>query len=99
MAVRRKKSQKSNIKLTRKQIRKEKRKEKKIKRNEYYTNRKKPGNFVLSPNKNCNTSNTNEQKPGHFKQNIKNVNNNTTNKVNIKHFLTLKLKQLISFRP
>lgn len=35
----------------RKQQRKEKRKLKKVKKNEYYTNRKKPGQYVLSPNK------------------------------------------------
>lgn len=79
MAVRRNKPQKSNTKLTRKQIRKEKRKEKKIKRNEYYTNRKKPGQFVLNPNKNSNTAR--EHIPIHLKE--KKTNNvNTANKVN-----------------
>lgn len=38
---------KRNVQKTRKQLRKEERKNKKIKRNEYYTNRKKPGQYVL----------------------------------------------------
>ncbi|RZB40187.1 nucleolar MIF4G domain-containing protein 1 [Asbolus verrucosus] len=37
----------SNIQKSRKQLRKEERKNKKIRRNEYYTNRRKPGQFVL----------------------------------------------------
>jgi nucleolar MIF4G domain-containing protein 1 len=38
---------KPDVKKTRKQLRKEDRKNKKIRRNEYYTKRKKPGQFVL----------------------------------------------------
>jgi hypothetical protein len=38
---------KPDVKKTRKQLRKEDRKNKKIRRNEYYTKRKKPGQFVV----------------------------------------------------
>ncbi|KAJ8931819.1 hypothetical protein NQ314_015215 [Rhamnusium bicolor] len=49
MAVKHRNPQKSKEKLTRKQQRKEKRQGKKVRRNEYYTNRKKPGQSVLNP--------------------------------------------------
>lgn len=45
---------KAGGKLTRKQQRKEMRKQKKQKRNEYYTNRNKPGKFVLNNQQNQN---------------------------------------------
>lgn len=44
-----KRTENTNIQKTRKQLRKQKRKEKKVRRNEYYTNRKKPGKYVLNP--------------------------------------------------
>ncbi|CAH1116121.1 unnamed protein product [Phaedon cochleariae] len=47
MAYKNKKSK--PVKLTRKQQRKEKRNEKKVRRHDYYTNRNKPGAFVLNP--------------------------------------------------
>ncbi|XP_018561750.1 nucleolar MIF4G domain-containing protein 1 homolog [Anoplophora glabripennis] len=72
MAIRRNKPPKSNSKVTRKQLRKDKRKGKKIKRNEFYRNRNKPGKFVLNPNKSS-SNNIKEQKTADFKkQKVKN---------------------------
>lgn len=39
----------NNVKLSRKERRKQERKSKKVRKHEYYTNRRKPGAFVLAP--------------------------------------------------
>lgn len=46
----------ANLKKSRKEVRKQQRKEKKARKNEYYTNRKKAGKYVLNPNKNLKTT-------------------------------------------
>ncbi|KAJ8953596.1 hypothetical protein NQ318_003020 [Aromia moschata] len=66
-----------NLKLTRKQQRKQKRKEKKIRRNEFYTNRKKPGAFVLNPNRE--SSNQTKQNDSVHRKKEKNVDKRVEN--------------------
>lgn len=55
------KTKASHFKQSRKQQRKEQRKEKKARKNEYYTNRKKPGKYVSTPNKSYKEDNDSQE--------------------------------------